>query len=224
MTEHIEHLKQSDIDFVIEQCEKHSDDQFRFIPGFEMDCFYIYFIGVGPTKVDFTDDLSIYRSFRPKAQMCVLSHPIKADFRYPGWILEDCDAVEVLNAKHDGKFAARPQSMRLLDGIRKTRPNVVGVVGIDFHHPRQLCPINLRLTRSVPLTADAIMAEIKAGRIQLLNGERSLTEAGAIEHLYFRGRIAVMDAAHLANKTLQGWGIKVPKPVRRMLGRRLEGG
>lgn len=99
MTEHIEHLDQHDIDEIIRECRAYSDEKFLFIPGIEMDCFVIFFLGIQETKVDFTNNRTIYRSLRPNTALCVLSHPIKADFSYPDWVLRDCDAVEVLNAK-----------------------------------------------------------------------------------------------------------------------------
>lgn len=138
MTEHIEHLDQHDIDEIIRECRAYSDEKFLFIPGIEMDCFVIFFLGIQETKVDFTNNRTIYRSVRPNTALCVLSHPIKADFSYPDWVLRDCDAVEVLNAKHDGKFYFRPQSGQLLATIRGKRPEVQPLVGMDFHYPAQL--------------------------------------------------------------------------------------
>ena len=140
MTEHIEHLEQDDIDAILRDCRNHSDREFLFIPGIEMDCFTIYFLGLGEVKVDFADNYSIYRSLRAKSQLCVLSHPINASFHYPAWILRDCDAVEIMNAKHDGRFYFRPQSERLWHSIQRTRPEVQAVIGMDFHNPEQLCP------------------------------------------------------------------------------------
>ena len=137
MTEHIEHLDQGKIDEIIRDCRRHSDDEFLFVPGIEMDCFTIYFLGISPTKVDFGDDRSIHASLRRNSRLHVLSHPIQARFSYPEWILRDCDAVEIMNVKHDGGFYLRPQSVRLLESIRESRPEVQGLIGMDFHHPRE---------------------------------------------------------------------------------------
>ena len=51
MTEHIEYLDQGDVDAILADCEAHSDARFVFVPGIEMDCFVVYFLGVSPKRL-----------------------------------------------------------------------------------------------------------------------------------------------------------------------------
>lgn len=224
MTEHIEYLEQADIDRIVRQCREASDGDFLFIPGIEMDCWVVYFLGIQDPKVDFSDNRTIYESLKAQSRLCVLSHPIKARFRYPDWILADCNAVEIMNNKHDGKFYFRPQSEALLRRIRQVKPEAVPIVGMDFHAPEQLCDIHIRLTREGPLDADFILGEIRAGRTEFFAGDKRLTDLGGLARAFQRGRLHFMDFAHFANRTLRRRGIKLPRSIRRPLSRLLEGG
>ena len=224
MTEHIEYLEQSDIDRIVRQCREASDDQFLFIPGIEMDCWVVYFLGIKDPKVDFADNRTIYESLKTQSRLCVLSHPIKAKFSYPDWILTDCDAVEIMNNKHDGKFYFRPQSEALLRRIRQTKPDVVPIVGMDFHAPEQLCDVHMRLTREGPLDADFILGEIRAARIEVFAGHKRLTDLGVAGRMLGRARIYLMDLAHFVHRTIRKGGFRIPRAIRKPLSRLLEGG
>jgi hypothetical protein len=224
MTEHIEQLTQTDIDAIIGDCRAHSDAEFLFIPGIEMDCFTIYFLGLAPVVVDFRDNRSIFDSLRPRARLCVLSHPIKARYRYPDWVIRQCDAVEILNTKHDGRFFFRPQSERLLARIRRARPEVVPVVGMDFHDRDQLTTIHMRLTEPGPLDPDFVLEQLRQGRVDFFDGDQRMRDVGLVRRSYCRARIQAMDAAHASNRWLRDRGIKLPRVVRRALSRTLEGG
>src|SRR5215470_12914018 len=209
MTEHIEFLAQADIDRIVRQCREASDDEFLFIPGIEMDCWVVYFLGILDPKVDFTDNRTIYESLKSQSRLCVLSHPIKARFDYPDWIIADCHAVEVMNNKHDGRFYFRPQSETLLRRVRRVRPEVVPVVGMDFHMPEQLCDVHIRLTQEGPLDANFILGEIGAGRTEFFAGDKRLTDIGAAARAFRRARIHLMDFCRFANRTIGKSGIRI---------------
>jgi hypothetical protein len=132
--------------------------------------------------------------------------------------------VEILNTKHDGRFHFRPQSERLLARVRRARPSVVPVVGMDFHQPDQLAPIHMRLTQPGPLTADFVLEALARGEVDFYDGERRMRDAGALARGYARARIHAMDAAHATNRWFRARGIKLPRAVRRALSRTLEGG
>jgi hypothetical protein len=223
MTEHIEELDQARIDAIIGECRRHSDAEFLFVPGIEMDCFTIYFLGVAPTQVDFSDNLSIFNSLRRRARLLVLSHPIQARYTYPNWILDDCDAVEVMNAKHDGQFYLRPQSLRLLDAVRRSRPQVQGLIGMDFHHPRQMCPFHMRLTREGPLSEEFVLGELQQGRVAFFKGDVPLSDFGRLKRGLLRARIAAADAAHGVNSAMASRGLQLPPSLRRWFRILVEG-
>ena len=224
MTEHIEYLDQAKVDAIICDCRLHSDGEFLFVPGIEMDCFTIYFLGVDDVTIDFTDNLSIFRSIHPKAALCVFSHPVKAGFDYPEWLVEICDAVEVLNTKHDGQHYLRPQSESLLGRVRTVRPGAVGLAGMDFHGYSNYSPFHLRLTRPGPLTPSFVLGQLKQGNFSVYKGDLPLASIKPLRRNYLRSRILAMDMAHFVNRKVQGLGFKLPRSIHRLLRKTLEGG
>lgn len=223
MTEHIEHLNQSDIEAVIEGCKAHSDDKFLFIPGIEMDDFVIYFIGLKPVKVDFTSSRTLFDSLAPAADMCVFSHPIKAKYRYPDWLMQRCDGVEIWNTKHDGIHFPRRQSCRLLDDVKKIRPRAVGLAGMDFHRAGHLSPVNMKLSAAGPLTQAFVLEEIKNGRFEVCRGDVNVMAASGLQKRYLWFRISLMDGAHAVHSWLGKRGFAVPKPVKKWFRVVMEG-
>lgn len=223
ITEHIEHLDQEKVDAILRACESHSDGHFRFLPGIEMDYFKIYFIGLRGASVDFSSHEAQFNSLYPDARMCVFAHPIKARYRYPQWLIDRCDAVEILNTRYDGRHYFRPQSERLLRSVRRSRPGAVAVAGMDFHRPGDDSAVHLVLERHIPLTDDAIVEEIRSGRFDIhLRGAR-LCDMSASERALRRARIHVMDLGHGFNRRMANLGISLPHRIKRLLRRGMEG-
>lgn len=223
ITEHIEYLDQRKVDAIFDACAAHSDEEFLFVPGMEMDYFKIYFLGLERCTVDFTDHRSMFDSMLPHAALCIFSHPIKARFRYPQWLIELCDGVEILNTKHDGRHYFRPQSERLLAEVRERRPEAVGVAGMDFHGPKQYSATHLVLRDATPLTAEAVLSAIRDGAFDIEMDGRRLADFPPLKRALLRGRIHLMDLAHGVNQRLADSGIRIPRGFKRLLRRGMEG-
>ena len=223
LTEHIEYLDQGKVNAIFEACEANSDDEFLFIPGMEMDYFKIYFLGLKPCEVDFTDHRSQFESMLPHAEMCVFSHPIKARYDYPQWLIDLCDGVEILNTKHDGRHYFRPQSEKLLERVRRQRPSTIGLAGMDFHGPKQYSATHLVLRNPISLTREAVLHELRAGAFDIEMAGRRLADVSPSERAVLRARIHMMDFAHWTNKKLANAGFRLPKALKRMLRKGMEG-
>lgn len=224
ITEHIEKLTQDDIDRIVSECRAHSDSSFVFVPGIEMDCFFIYFLGLRPVTVDFTSNRTIWESLRRASRLCILSHPVKARFEYPEWLVDACDGVEILNTKHDGHHYFRRNSERLLGAIRQRRPSAIGLAGMDFHGPKDFSAIHLRLTRGGPLSEDLVLDCLVSGAFEIFKGDRPLAAIGRARRAIGRGRIAGMDMAHATHRLLSRAGFQVPSGIKRAIRAIMEGG
>jgi hypothetical protein len=223
ITEHIEYLDQLKINAIIDGCQSNSDEKFLFIPGIEMDEFVIYFIGIKKVEVDFSSSKTIFDSLLTVAKMCVFSHPIKAKYHYPDWLIDCCDGVEIWNTKHDGIHYPRYQSTRLLRNVRSRHSQAVQLVGMDFHTKSHLSPANIRLLKSGPLTEEFVVNEIKLGCFNIHKNHKNLDEISTVEKYYLWSRIAMMDQAHIIHLLLTKYEITVPKPVKRMFRKLMEG-
>ena len=224
MTEHIEGLTQGDLERIIAECRTHSDGEFAFVPGIEMDCFVIYFLGVRPVSVDFSSTRAIFDSLRPASRLCILSHPVKARFEYPRWVLDACDGVEILNTKHDGHHYFRRGNERLLQTVRRRQPAAVGLAGMDFHEAKNFSDVHLRLNLSGTLREDAILDSLVAGDFEIFKGSEPLASLSPLRRALGRGRIVAMDAAHAMHRALARRGLHLPPALTRTLRRVVEGG
>lgn len=223
ITEHIEYLDQVKIDAIIDDCRANSDHQFLFIPGIEMDEFVIYFVGIDHVNVDFSSSKSVFDSLLSVANLCVFSHPIKAKYRYPSWLMELCDGVEIWNTKHDGIHYPRKQSLSLLQLVRKKRPQALSLVGMDFHNKRDLSPANIQLQNYGQLTEDFVLNEIKQGRFMVCKDQQNIDSISSIKKELIWFRIALMDMAHSLHLTLANRGIVIPQSLKRRLRKIMEG-
>ena len=223
ITEHIEYLDQDKIDAIIIECRQNSDGKFLFIPGIEMDEFVVYFIGIEHASIDFTSSKTIFESLSLVAKLCVFSHPIKAKYKYPQWLIELCDGVEIWNTKHDGVHYPRRQSLNLLNKVKQIKPNAVPIAGMDFHSISDLSPANIQLLKTGELTEDFIINEIKEGRYNICKDKEDIREITFIKRVFLWTRITLMDQAHLFHVFVSKKGFKVPKVIKRIARKLMEG-
>jgi hypothetical protein len=73
---------------------------------------------------------------RQVAGLTIAAHPVLPRYTYPSIVLENIDAIEIWNAAYNTRFLPDPRAIRLLQQIRRTRPEVVGVAGLDQHDAR----------------------------------------------------------------------------------------
>ena len=223
MTEHIENQTQASIDRIIDECRAHSDESFVFVPGLEMDCFVVYFLGLEHVQVDFTSNRSIFDSLRKAARLCICAHPINAKFKYPDWVIDVCDGVEVINTKYDGHHDLRRGSERLYARVRARRPHAVALAGMDFHERAHVSPIHLRLSRPGRLSEAFVLECLATGAFTIYKGDRPLGAYSFFERSVARARIGFMDLSHAANRRIAAGGFRVPKGLKRALRRLMEG-
>lgn len=223
ITEHIEGLDQPAIDRIIEQCRTASDASFLFIPGLEMDCFRVIFLGLDPVRVDFSSDRTIFHSLRSHARLCILAHPVKARFAYPDWIIDACDGIEVWNARHDGFHGIRPQNARLFRALCQRKPNPIKLAGLDLHAPADFRPLTVRLQNAGPLTASCVLDQLQHGLTDICKSGQPIDTLGTLARLRHRNRIRMMDLLHAAHKTVANWGLPLPAPLKRVARRIVEG-
>lgn len=223
ITEHVERLTQADVDRIVDGCRAHSDGRFVFVPGIEMDCFTIYFLGLDRVRVDFASDRSVFDSLRAAARLCVCAHPIKANYDYPAWVIERCDGVEVVNTKYDGHHLPRRAGERFYERVRAARPKAVALAGMDFHERADFSPIHIRLTRTGALTEPFVLDCLTEGAFALYKGDRPLADFSPMERAAAQARIGFMDLSHAVHRRLTAGGFRMPKGVKRALRRWMEG-
>jgi len=165
LTDHAEDLSAEVWPDYVLQCRAQSDDHVQLLPGLEFRFagfpgLHLLAIGldrwISPeTPADFI------RACAPTPAFTVVAHPVLADYRVPGEVLAAISAIEVWNASYNTRYLPDPKAIRLLRDIRRRRPEVVGIAGLDQH---DRC--NDRETRVRVSSEGDVLEALRSGRFE----------------------------------------------------------
>lgn len=80
--------------------------------------------------------------------LTMVAHPLLTRYRIPNEVADGIDSIEVWNAAYNTRYLPDPKAMGLLHRVRKHRPGVVGVAGLDQHDSRNDREVRVILTDS----------------------------------------------------------------------------
>jgi hypothetical protein len=165
LTDHAEDFDEATFHRFVAECNDLSRYGPTLIPGLEfrfagLKGLHLLALGltrwIEPTTVD-----EFIAMTREAAALTIAAHPVLPNYTYPAVVLEGIDAIEVWNAAYNTRFLPDPRAIRLLRSIRRTRPGVVALAGLDQHDAR-----NDRETRVEVFADSNPLAAIKAGRFR----------------------------------------------------------
>lgn len=164
LTDHAEDLTPERWDEYVARCRAASTARVRIIPGLEFR--FRGYTGLHLLALELARWIEpatpgeFVAMTRGTARLTIAAHPVLARWRIPDEVRAGIDAVEVWNASYNTRYLPDPRSIQVLHEIRRTRPEVVGTVGLDQHDCR-----NDRETRVLVASraADPI-GELRAGR------------------------------------------------------------
>ncbi|MCF7815446.1 MAG: PHP domain-containing protein [Candidatus Pacebacteria bacterium] len=229
MTEHVDELTPERSEEFVRECEVLSDDSFRFIPGFEVPYKHAHILMIGMREFlgKYASTLEVLKTWTSKAEFVVLAHPVRNHFEVEDGLLEQIDALEVWNQQYEGKRVPRTRSVTLLDGLRKQKPLLLAVGGVDFHRTEHFgSPVT---TLSVEkLTEATILEKLQTGAYSVssdkaffygtLPNSVGLLRAHRLESLV---SVTVIVMGKFVNKILASLGLSLPKSFRNIIRKRL---
>jgi hypothetical protein len=165
LTDHAEDLSPAQFDELAARCRAASDDRVSLIAGLEYrfegySGLHLLALGLS-RRIDPRTPEEFIAQASTAARFTIAAHPGLFRYRLPESVAQGIDAIEVWNAAYNTRYLPDPAAVRLLERVRRRRPEVVGTAGLDQHDSR-----NDRGTRVVlldPRAADPL-AELKAGR------------------------------------------------------------
>ncbi len=164
MTEHTDEMNSDEAKKFVDECEALSDEQFRFIPGFEVPYHsaHILMIGMRNFHDIYAPDIETLKKWSTEASFVVLAHPVRNKFKVDDGLLGEIDALEVWNQQYEGKQVPRTRSLKLLGILRKKKENLIATGGVDFHRIEHFgAPL---VTLQVDeLTEESILSKLKSG-------------------------------------------------------------
>lgn len=178
----------------VRHCRTASDGTVNIIPGleFRFDGFAgMHLLALGLEQwISPKTPREFIAQTRGVAKCTIAAHPVLADYRLPAEVAAGIDAVEVWNASYNTRYLPDPRAIRLLHRIRRTRPEVVGTVGLDQHDCH-----NDRQTRVIIDGGETDpLAAVKAGRFR--NVGRTMTFGPTVE--WNAPRLAALSVARWA--------------------------
>ncbi len=137
MTDHAEDFDAARFAEYVEACRALSDERVTIIPGLEFRFARhrgLHLLACGldqwlqpPTLEAFAENVA------DAAHLTILAHPVLTAYRIPPVVYDCIDAVEVWNASYNTRYLPDPRAISLLRAVRRQRPAVVAVAGLDQH-------------------------------------------------------------------------------------------
>jgi len=181
MTDHAEWFDEDKVRAYAEECEKLSDERFRFIAGLEFECERrMHILGYGVTSlVDSTAPQAVFSHIENQGGVSVIAHPGDSMFE---WI-ETFDTlptgIETWNSKYDGPHAPRPRTFRLLNRLQQRKPEMRAFYGQDLHWRKQYRELH-NLIGSESTSSTSILEALRAGSYHGLSEQTELPSSGLL--------------------------------------------
>lgn len=139
MTDHAESFDRAKLAVYARECDRLSDDRFRFVAGLEYTCDQrMHVLGLGVTSmVGTTDPQEVIRHIKDQRGISVIAHPMDSMFDWIETFETLPDGIETWNSKYDGRYAPRPGTFRLLQRLQAREPGMRAFFGIDLHWKKQ---------------------------------------------------------------------------------------
>lgn len=178
VTDHADAFDAANLKAYVTECERLSDDEFRFVPGLEFTCEdRMHVIGYGVTALVATlDPEEVIRHIEALGGVSVVAHPLPAHFPWIEGFATLPLGIEAWNTKYDGRYAPRPETFALVQRLQARRPELRAFYGIDLHHRTQ--PRSL-LTTIQAEPADAVGA-LARGDFAGVQGSLVLPSSGRV--------------------------------------------
>ncbi len=229
MTEHVDELTSEQAATFVSECALNSDEQFLFIPGFEVPYknAHILMIGLREWFGNYAPSLEVLKQWSDRSPFVVLAHPVRNRFLVEDGLLEQIDGLEVWNQQYEGKRVPRVRSLKLYDVLKKKKPTLVATGGIDFHRREHFSAPLVHLEVETVSEA-AILNKLKTGAFTITS-ERALVYGSLpnadelIAKYRFESHLSVtiIVLGKFVNKILASLGLSLPKWLKQKIRAKL---
>jgi len=169
LTDHAEDLDAARYAALQAECAEVSDPDVVLIPGLEyrfpgFPGVHLLALGLRRWMTPQTPEEFVVQA-RECAGFTIVAHPLLFNYELPPEVEAGIDAIEVWNASYNTRYLPDPAAIRLLHRVRRGRPEVVGIAGLDQHDARNDRETRIRL---LPDAAVDPLAALKAGQFENL--------------------------------------------------------
>jgi predicted metal-dependent phosphoesterase TrpH len=182
VTEHADGMDEDSVRRAVEDCDAHSGDGVRIVPGFE----YAFpeEEGVHLLCVGLREALREKRigravdEVRRRGGLAIVAHPSRNRYRIPEEIVPAIDGIEVWNAAYDSRYLPATGSLALWKRVRAKNPRAMAYAGLDMHDHRWFRELFLELGGEVPARESDLIDDLRQGRFR---GVGRYVSVGAVD-------------------------------------------
>lgn len=224
VTEHTDELTPEGAAAFVAECEKYTDQAFAFIPGFEVPYKDAHVLFIGTTKFwgQTADSASLW-DWRSSTPWVVLAHPVRNRFVVDDPLLEVIDGIEVWNEQYEGKAAPRFRSLRLLQTLQQTRPELLATGGLDLHREEHFGAPLIEL-ETYTVDGEEILNQLRHGFYDIKSKRVVLDSHGAFKKgggflTKLKSVVSIMfiNTGKAINALLAMMGLRFPKGLSRFI-------
>ncbi len=223
ITEHGDFLEQDKADALAKACADASDENFVFVPGFEIPYDRCHVMAIGAMKLNLSlPAIEQIRECKNQGALIVLAHPHRNGFKITSELEGLLDGVEVWNSHYDGKYAPRTRSVEWLKTLIGKGLALRAYAGLDFHRVEHLGGPALSLEVGF-LTVSEIVSGLKSNAYGIARGNFHMTPYAKYpgSAIWVRLKsffsIVVVTFSKKLSKLMAGWGLRLPKGLKSWL-------
>jgi len=200
MTDHAESFDRAKLAVYTRECDRLSDDRFRFVAGLEYTCDRrMHVLGLGVTSlVPTTDPQEVMRHIEDHGCISVIAHPMDSMFDWIETFEALPNGIETWNSKYDGRYAPRPGTFRLLHRLQEREPRMRAFYGIDLHWRKQFRGL-FNVLQASGSHRDEILSALAAGDYFATKDDLELSSYGELSE----SLIARFERAHARSDRLR---------------------
>ena len=137
LADHAEDLDAERYEWLRRECAESSDESVQIIPGLEFR--FAGYPGLHLLALDLSEWIApetpeVFMDLAPaRSELTVAAHPCLYRHRLPERVTAGIDAIAVWNAACNTRYLPEPRAITLLNRVRRSRPEVVGVAALDQH-------------------------------------------------------------------------------------------
>jgi hypothetical protein len=224
MSEHTDELNLTTANNFISECRALSDEQFVFVPGFEVPYKNTHVLMFGCTDfVSSFADADQLRAWSFNASLTILAHPVRNRFVVDDDLLSVLDGVEIWNQQYEGKQFPRYRSCALLDNLRQQKPQLFATGGIDLHRSEHfgspLVSINSESIDETKIIEALQSGQYSFGHESLMIKSNENWSPSGVDKVKSQLHILTINSGKWMNKTLARLGLSFPKSLKQLVRR-----
>jgi hypothetical protein len=169
MAEHTDALDPAAAQAFIAECQAVSDDQFRFIPGFEVPYLGTHILVLGAHHYYVGDSREILARWQSEGALLVVAHPHRNGYRLDQFLRDHSDGIEIWNSQYDGIHAPRGHAVHLYRGLQRSRSSVKAYGSLDLHRGTHRYGPQIAIEVS-DMSETTIISALRTGSFSMVRG------------------------------------------------------